>query len=547
MSAGSDDKMNAAIALFQQKQEELRKKKPLPPEWAKVPSAGSAIHRIIPIKMPLDEEAAKELKMNPNDCYLLQNAIKMRASAKQKVGLIVNLAPSVYYDAFYTPGETVHIPVSTIMPSKAQTTRFCNIIHAFMTREKEGFVLVHDILSYNVTGVMICSYLIEKLNLSVEVALKKFKESRSPGIFDRSIVEQLYSRYEDEDGLKAFSQKFLANPDSLAYPSWHKKSKKRKSDGGFALPSAKRKATSRMKINAKAANAHQMDLQKMKIIKQKPLPHPLKQQKPLPHPLKKDARDTISTSAPRIEPDPVMLKHPFLQRVPEPEQSRLFIEVTNLCKNKKIFNRYVGAKCATLPFKVLQTLKSSHRITWLPKSIPLILYFSRKGAFLINMKSPQREVYHVPNLKCVFKNSPVQATIAAGELVIDIIEKPARKEISRFLFSDGIVFSKFDLTELPHHERMKPLEQHLRANPESPLRLRAKPYLEVSEESYSALDGIISSLPHQNSGIHVMSKKAPFGSSSMKIMDFATRKQDNASVKCTFSDFWSNKASPGKK
>jgi len=526
MKASASNKIEKAIAIFQKKQEEKRKKRPLPPEWVKVPSAGTAIHRIIPIKMPTDEPTAKELKMDPSDCYLLQNALKMRASASQKVGLIVNLAPSSYYDPFYTPGQVVDIPVTTLAPQPADVTKFCNIVHAFLTKEKESFALVHDVLSYNTTGFMICCYMVEKLNLSVELALKTFKESRTPGIYDRGLVEELYRRYDDEAGLKRFRESYLANPDSLPFPSWHKKSKKRKSDGGFALPGAKRRATSRMKVNAKAISA--------KIPKKDPLPNPLR--KPLPNPLKNvsanvatnERTNTIITKAPHIAPDPILIKHPFLQAVQEPEKSRLFFEATSLCKEKQSFERYLSAKCATLPFVAIGGLKETHRITWLPKSIPLILYFSRKGAFLINVKSLQREVYHVPNLRCLFKKAPVQATIALGELVIDKIEKPEPKEISRLLLSDGIVFSKFDLTTLPHHERMKPLEQHLRANPESPLRLRAKPYLEIGEESYKALDGIVKTLPHANLGIHVVSKKAPFGSATMKILDFEKRMGNKA-------------------
>ena len=41
------------------------------------------------------------------------------------------------------------------------------IVHAFLTKEKNSFALVHDVLSYNTTGFMICCYMVEKLNLSV--------------------------------------------------------------------------------------------------------------------------------------------------------------------------------------------------------------------------------------------------------------------------------------------------------------------------------------------------------------------------------------------
>jgi mRNA-capping enzyme len=58
-------------------------------------------------------------------------------------------------------------------------------------------VAVHCTHGFNRTGFLICAYLIEKLDWSVEAAVNAFAKSRPPGIYKEEYIKELFSRYGD--------------------------------------------------------------------------------------------------------------------------------------------------------------------------------------------------------------------------------------------------------------------------------------------------------------------------------------------------------------
>jgi mRNA-capping enzyme len=71
---------------------------------------------------------------------------------------------------------------------------------------------VHCTHGFNRTGFLICSYLVEKLDYSIDMAVSLFAESRPPGIYKQDYLNDLYARYADDDTVP----KLVAPP----YPQW---------------------------------------------------------------------------------------------------------------------------------------------------------------------------------------------------------------------------------------------------------------------------------------------------------------------------------------
>ena len=80
-------------------------------------------------------------------------------------------------------------------PTCPQTQLFINTCHDYLRNNPSYTIGVHCTHGFNRTGFLICSYLIEKLNFSVDDAVQSFSLNRPPGIYRQNIVNELYHRY----------------------------------------------------------------------------------------------------------------------------------------------------------------------------------------------------------------------------------------------------------------------------------------------------------------------------------------------------------------
>lgn len=56
---------------------------------------------------------------------------------------------------------------------------------------------VHCTHGFNRTGFMICAYMVEKLDFSIDMAVSMFAEARTPGIYKEQYIRELFRRYAD--------------------------------------------------------------------------------------------------------------------------------------------------------------------------------------------------------------------------------------------------------------------------------------------------------------------------------------------------------------
>lgn len=84
-------------------------------------------------------------------------------------------------------------------PSPAQVRSFIEIVEEFSANNPVDIIGVHCTHGFNRTGFLIASYLVERVDFSVDAAIQTFAQARSPGIYKQDYINELYKRYEDED------------------------------------------------------------------------------------------------------------------------------------------------------------------------------------------------------------------------------------------------------------------------------------------------------------------------------------------------------------
>ena len=90
-------------------------------------------------------------------------------------------------------------------PSVESTQLFINIVENFIRQHPTEIVGVHCTHGFNRTGFLICAYLVEKLDFSIDMAVALFAQCRSPGIYKQDYINELFRRYADEFNVRYLS------------------------------------------------------------------------------------------------------------------------------------------------------------------------------------------------------------------------------------------------------------------------------------------------------------------------------------------------------
>eukprot|EP01135_Chromosphaera_perkinsii_P009354 Nk52_evm30s1737 gene=Nk52_evmTU30s1737 len=176
----------------------------LPPRWLNCPRKGQIIQNlgIVPFKTPLGEKFNPEV---PEECRFTPDMlIDALAGSGIHLGMIIDLTKTNrYYDKaeFEKKGIThVKLPCEGFeaAPTVENAQLFIKIVTSFKSKpENEGkFIGLHCTHGFNRTGFLICCYLVEVMDWDVVTAVSAFAESRSPGIYKREYVVDLYERYD---------------------------------------------------------------------------------------------------------------------------------------------------------------------------------------------------------------------------------------------------------------------------------------------------------------------------------------------------------------
>lgn len=77
-------------------------------------------------------------------------------------------------------------------PSLDQTESFIQFVEECTKNNPLDYIGVHCTHGFNRTGFLIVSYMVEKMDCSVEAAILAFADARPPGIYKQDYINELY-------------------------------------------------------------------------------------------------------------------------------------------------------------------------------------------------------------------------------------------------------------------------------------------------------------------------------------------------------------------
>ncbi|KAH8236005.1 hypothetical protein KR032_012247 [Drosophila birchii] len=209
---------------------------PLPNRWLHCPRKSDSIiaERFLAFKTPLSQNFQDKM---PIECtFRPEMLFDYCKTLKLKLGLWVDLTNT---KRFYDRSTVEERGVQYIKlqcrghgetPSPEQTHSFIEIVDNFINERPFDVIAVHCTHGFNRTGFLIVSYMVERLDCSVEAALSVFAAARPPGIYKQDYINELYKRYEDEEDA----------PQAPEQPNWCLEYDDSNGDGSMPVESRKR-------------------------------------------------------------------------------------------------------------------------------------------------------------------------------------------------------------------------------------------------------------------------------------------------------------------
>uniref|UniRef100_A0A673KI43 mRNA-capping enzyme n=1 Tax=Sinocyclocheilus rhinocerous TaxID=307959 RepID=A0A673KI43_9TELE len=157
-----------------------------------------------------DDKVPEENRFHPS---MLSNYLK---SLKVKMGLLVDLTnTSRFYDRAEIEKEGIkYVKLAckghAECPAVETTEMFIRLCEHFIEKTPTELIGVHCTHGFNRTGFLMCAYLVEKMDWSIEAAVAAFAQARPPGIYKADYLKELFRRYGDVEDA----------PPAPALPEW---------------------------------------------------------------------------------------------------------------------------------------------------------------------------------------------------------------------------------------------------------------------------------------------------------------------------------------
>jgi mRNA-capping enzyme len=177
---------------------------PVPDRWLKCPRSGEMLNTFLPFKTPLDDRF--ETKIPAQYRFTPEMFIAKWSSRKIDIGLIIDLTNTTrFYDKQTFLDHKIEYKKLKCAghkeaPTVQQCETFIEIVSQFLQYrpQKNVGIGVHCTHGFNRTGFLIVSYLCEKLDWELEMAIQTYANIRSPGIYKQHYITELYARYDPD-------------------------------------------------------------------------------------------------------------------------------------------------------------------------------------------------------------------------------------------------------------------------------------------------------------------------------------------------------------
>lgn len=445
--------------------EEERDKKSLPNYWLQCPRKSSSIiaNKFIVLKTPLshkfDDQVPAQLRFPPKMILDLYKAKKL------KIGLWIDLTnTSRFYDKSEIENEDckylkLQCRGYREAPSLDQTEAFVNVCYNFINQNPLDIIAVHCTHGFNRSGFMIVSYLVEKMDCSVEIALQEFSSSRHPGIYKQNYINELYRKYGDINDV----------PVAPALPDWY-------NDEGNS--------------------------QQYKDGEKNPKPHfNLVTTSRIP---------TFMTGVTGVN---------FFQE--QPKAHNLQIKIQNMC-NWKTSKGFPGSQPVCMDVHNVCLLQQKpYRVSWKADGTRYMMLID--GEDEIYFLDRDNNIFHVEGIRFVHRKDlkrHLVNTLIDGEMVIDVVNN---ENIPRYLVYDIVKYEGQDVGKMPFYpvrlkciaeEVIKPryaaMEKGFINKIAEPFSIRNKEFWDVTQTASLLGEKFKKCLSHAPDGLIFQPSKEPY-------------------------------------
>jgi len=179
---------------------------PIPPRWLNCPrkSDNLVANRFLAFKTPLDKKYDDQIPVeNRFPPTMLFNNMKQH---KVKIGLWIDLTnTNRFYDRREVEKEDcAYVKISCRghgeTPPEESVKTFISLCKKFVEQHPLEIIAVHCTHGFNRTGFLVCAFLIEVYDWSIDMAVNSYVGARKPGIYKESYLKDLYKRYGGDEG-----------------------------------------------------------------------------------------------------------------------------------------------------------------------------------------------------------------------------------------------------------------------------------------------------------------------------------------------------------
>uniref|UniRef100_A0A667Z1R2 mRNA-capping enzyme n=1 Tax=Myripristis murdjan TaxID=586833 RepID=A0A667Z1R2_9TELE len=422
-------------------------------------------NKFLPMKTMLgpkyDDKVPEENRFHPS---MLSNYLK---SLKVKMGLLVDLTNTTrFYDRNDIEKEGIKYVKLQCKghgecPSTETTEMFIRLCEHFMDKNPTELIGVHCTHGFNRTGFLICAYLVEKMDWSVEAAVAAFGQSRAPGIYKGDYLKELFRRYGDVED----------TPPAPALPEWcFDDDDGDVDDDGNVIGQESGPSSSGSGPGKRKKEKLKMDAVFLEGIKVKGV--------------------TQVTSQPKLGQ---------IQR-----------RCQEFCQWEK--SGFPGAQPVSMDRRNLHFLEQNpYKVSWKADGTRYMMLISGKNE--VYMIDRDNTVFHIDNLEFPFRKDPrvhLSNTLLDGEMIID---KVNGQPVPRYLIYDIIKFNEQPVGQCDFNIRLLCIEKEIISprmekmkngqidKSKEPFSVRNKPFFDI-HASRKLLEGSFTSqVSHEVDGL----------------------------------------------
>lgn len=178
----------------------------IPDGWIGCPTHGELIHDfILPIKVPLHPNYDNHVKKAGEKLWKMKDLFQLEQKFNKKIGIVIDLTNTRRYYCIesITQKKRIHLKQSIDLhsnfPAQEDLDRVFDALDKFRKDSPDEMAIIHCTHGFNRTGLLIVSYLTERLDMPVSEALKLFSSKRNGGIYKDFIVEAIFEKYKKGD------------------------------------------------------------------------------------------------------------------------------------------------------------------------------------------------------------------------------------------------------------------------------------------------------------------------------------------------------------